>query len=211
MGLSIEERKHQTETILKEKNIPFIDWLPLTEAEEDIELRSIKDIGERILCLFCLAGTAFEKGDISFIEYLKKYNLWESLSKEEKLYLSNPTYETQAQLNATWRLEALYVLVWAVGLVPELPFPTQQASVEEFIDSLPKSDESPELFIKSLKLRTIPEIMNASDLIYRLHWAVRNYEKNLNLDGSVIQERHHAMNWLTNYDGEKWDWVATDT
>jgi len=211
MILSPEERKHQTESILKEKNIPFIDWLPLTEAEGNVELRNINDIAKRILCLFCLAGTAFEKDDVSFIEYLKTYNLWESLSKEEKLFLSNPTYDTQAQLNATWRLEALYVLVWAVGLVPELPFPTEQASVTEFIDTLPKSDESPERFIKSLKLRPLPEIMDASDLIYRLHWAVRNHGSNLDLDGSVIQERHHAINWLTNYDGEKWDWVATDT
>lgn len=206
-----EERKHQTESILKKKNIPFIDWLPLTEAEEDIEPRSIKDIGERILCLFCLAGTAFEKGDLSFIKYLKEYNLWKSLTKEEKLYLSNPTYDTQAQLNATWRLEALYLLVWAVGFVPELPFPTEQASVNEFIDSLPSSDESPEPFIKSLKLRPISEIMDASDLIYRLHWAVRQHRSSLDIDGSVIQERHHAINWLTNCDGEKWDWVATDT
>ncbi|WP_407329378.1 DUF4272 domain-containing protein [Congregibacter brevis] len=43
--------------------------------------------------------------------------MWESLSREEKTYLSNPTYGTQAHINATWRLEALYVLLWAVGIV----------------------------------------------------------------------------------------------
>ncbi len=83
--------------------------------------------------------------------------------------------------------------------------------MNEIIDSLPSSDEAPDIFINSLKLRSISEIMDASDLTYRLHWAVRNYGASLELDGGVVQERHHAINWLTNYDGEKWDWVATDT
>ena len=209
--MSPEDRKKKTEEILSKNEIPFIDWLPLTEAEEDVVPRSMREIGERIVCLFCLAGTAFNEGDSSFIEYLKEYDLWGALTKEESNYLSNPTYGTQSQINASWRLEALYLLVWAVRLVPELPFPTEQASVNEFIDSLPSSSESPEEFINSLELRPIAEIMDASDLIYRLHWAVRQYGANLDIDGGVVQERHHAINWLTNYDGEKWDWVATDT
>ncbi|WP_334037113.1 DUF4272 domain-containing protein [Alteromonas macleodii] len=206
-----EERKKKTEAILSERNIPFIDWLPLTEDENEVVPRSLQDIGERIICLFCLAGTAFNEGDTSFIEYLKEFDLWGSLSKEEKNYLSSPSYGNQAQINASWRLEALYLLVWAVGLVPTLPFPTEQASVNEFIDSLPSSDEAPDNFISSLKLRPISEIMDASDLTYRLHWAVRQHGASLDIDGGVVQERHHAINWLTNYDGEKWDWVATDT
>ena len=149
-----EQRKKKTEKVLSENEIPFIDWLPLTEAEEDIVPRSLREIGERIVCLFCLAGTAFNEGDSSFIEYLKEYDLWRALSKEEINYLTNPTYGTQSQINASWRLEALYLLVWSVGLVPELPFPTEQASVNEFIDSLPSSSESPEEFITSLQFKT---------------------------------------------------------
>ena len=209
--MTADERKKKTEALLKEKGIPFIDWLPLTESEDEVEPRSLREIGERILCLFCLAGTANCEGDDSFVRYLREFDLWKSLSKEEKLYLSNPTYETQAHINATWRLEALYLLVWAVEIVPELPFPTGQASVDEFIDQLPSSDVDPTEFINGLRLRPISEIMDASDLIYRLHWAVRHYGSSLDIDGGVVQERHHAINWLTNYDREKWDWVATDT
>ena len=206
-----EERKEQTEKLLKERGIPYIDWLPTVEDENKVVLRDIKDVGRRIICLFCLVGTAFNEGDNEYIEYLKTHDLWKYLSKEERNYLSRPTYGTQTHINASWRLEALYLLVWAVKLVPDLPFPTEQASVNEFIDSIPASDESPEQFISSLQLRPIPEIMDAADLTYRLHWAVRQSGESLELDGGVVQERHHAVNWLTNYDGEKWDWVATDT
>ncbi|CAM3797811.1 DUF4272 domain-containing protein [Parendozoicomonas haliclonae] len=209
--MSPEERKKQTERFLSERNIPFIDWLPPTEDESEVTPRTIKEIGERILCLFCLSGTAFNEGDTEFVEYLKNFNLWDSLTKEEKHYLSNPTYGTQTQINATWRLEALYVLVWAVKLVPDLPYPSEEASVTDFIDRIPTSSEDPISFINSLELRPISEIMDASDIIYRMHWAVRNYESSIDIDGGVIRERHHAINWLTNYDGESWDWVATDT
>ena len=162
----------------------------------------------------CVHGkyTAFAKAqlqDTAIRTFIKP--LLKKANKEEKNYLSSPSYGNQAQINASWRLEALYLLVWAVGLVPTLPFPTEQASVNEFIDSLPRSDEAPDNFISSLKLRPISEIMDASDLTYRLHWAVRQHGASLDIDGGVVQERHHAINWLTNYDGEKWDWVATDT
>jgi hypothetical protein len=69
--LNPEERKKKTEAILSKRNIPFIDLLPFTEDENEVAPRSIQDIGERIICLFCLAGTAFSEGDTSFVEYLK--------------------------------------------------------------------------------------------------------------------------------------------
>ena len=206
-----EQRKLSTEAFLKSKNIPYIDWLPHTEADENIKLREAKEVGERILCLFCLSGTAFNEGDMSFIDYLKESNLWEKLSKEEKNYLSKPTYNTQSHTNATWRLEALYLLLWAANVVPTLSYPTEEVMVDEFIDALPRFDESPEHFIESIKLRPVSEIMDASDLIYRLHWASREYGDTLEIDSGIVQERHHAINWLTNYDGENWDWVSTDT
>ena len=96
-------------------------------------------------------------------------------------------------------------------MIPELPWPKEESSSSEFIDAMPQAEESPWPFIGQLSLRPVSEIMDASDLIYCLHWAVRSYGEEVTLNQGVIQEWHHAVNWLTNYDGEKWDWVATDT
>ncbi|HCC81718.1 MAG TPA: hypothetical protein DEQ25_10700, partial [Methylophaga sp.] len=68
--MSPEERKRKTEAFLAKREIPFIDWLPLTEAEDEVVPRNQREIGERIICLFCLCGTAYNEGDESFIEYL---------------------------------------------------------------------------------------------------------------------------------------------
>lgn len=150
-----EDRKRHTAALLEKNGIPFIGWLPLTESDGAVKPRSIKEIGERIISLLCLAGTAYEENETIFIDFLKQHSLWESLSREEMIYLSNPTYGDQAQINATWRIEALYLLLWSVKIVRELPFPPKEADVGEFIDSLPGSDENSHEFIKSLSLRPI--------------------------------------------------------
>jgi hypothetical protein len=31
------------------------------------------------------------------------------------------------------------------------------------------------------------------------------------IDIEIVQERHHAINWVTGYDGLPWDEVTTDT
>lgn len=56
-----------------------------------------------------------------------------------------------------------------------------------------------------------------ADLLYRLHWAVRDARltgssQPAGIEGGVIQEWHLAVNWMTRYDNEdNWDRVGTDT
>src|SRR6185312_16031973 len=120
--------------------------------EAEVTIREVEDVGKRIICLFCYAGTGFEPEDSTFIEYLKEHDFWQYLSREEASYLSDPGGHPQAQINATWRMEALYFLLWAVKIVQELPFPVSQSSSSEFIDSIPTSEQSPWPFIRSLQL-----------------------------------------------------------
>jgi len=127
-------------------------------------------------------------------------------------HLARTVFVPQARINATWRTEALYFLLWAVKVVPELPFPIEESRPRDFIERMPQPEDSPWPFIGSVELRPLPEILDASDLIYRLRWATREYGEEANANGGVVQEWHHAVNWLTNYDGgEDWDSVGTDT
>jgi len=70
-------------------------------------------------------------------------------------------------------------------------------------------------FISSARLRPKSEILDETDRIYRIHWAVRDAQINsrpipAGLNGSVVVERHCALNWLTWY-ADEWDDVTTDT
>lgn len=209
--MSPEDRKERSEALLKERGIPVLASLPCLESEEQTVLRDLEEVGKRIICLFCFAGAASDPEDSIFIEYLKENEFWRYLTREEADYLSNPVGHRQAQINATWRTEALYLLLWAVKVVPELSFPVEESRPRDFIERLPQPEDSPWPFIRSLELRPISEILDASDLIYRLHWATRQYRDKAIVNADVVQEWHHAVNWLTNYSDEDWDSVATDT
>jgi hypothetical protein len=48
------------------------------------------------------------------------------------------------------------------------------------------------------------------------HWKARDaelHERSMppGIDIEIVQERHHAINWITRYAGLSWDEVTTDT
>ena len=60
------------------------------------------------------------------------------------------------------------------------------------------------------------EIYDANELIYDAHWKVRDAQINgrpvpEEIIPGLVQERHHAINWLMGYCGQEWDEVTTDT
>lgn len=201
---------------MRKKGIPFLPSLPCIESEQDTELRTPEKIGLRMLCLFSVIGTAYDPSDASYKQYLKEYRLWDCLTPDELSFMSNPAPDHQTCLNLTWRVEALFVLMWAVRLFKTLPFPTQQVDNNRIIDKFPSFQRSPRPFIDSLRLRPKSTILDKSDLIYRLHWAARSAQADehpppAGLDLEIILEWHHAINWITKYEDLDWDQVVTDT
>jgi len=69
-------------------------------------------------------------------------------------------------------------------------------------------------FIKSAVIRSSVEILDLWELIYRIHWAIRNVQLNnlapLDVNPSIVFERHHAINWVIN-SSVNWDDITTDT
>ncbi|MEW6350880.1 MAG: DUF4272 domain-containing protein [Thermodesulfobacteriota bacterium] len=71
------------------------------------------------------------------------------------------------------------------------------------LERFPDIHESPWPWIRNLTLRSKSEILDASDLIYRLHWATRQAQVHGDptppgVHAEVVEEWHHAVNWLTN-------------
>ena len=96
-----------------------------------------------------------------------------------------------------------------------------------------KHQEANPEFITGAQLRPTAKILDADDLIMRIHWAIRDAHLNHgalipeDLDWSresemvpvtrcaavgVVEQRHHTLNWLVNFaDPEDWDSVDTPT
>ena len=69
-------------------------------------------------------------------------------------------------------------------------------------------------FMAQAKLRDIASILDEADLIYRYHWAcvdarLKQAPMPAGLNPSVVMERHAALNWLIDNDGQD-DWDNPD-
>ena len=84
-------------------------------------------------------------------------------------------------------------------------------------DKYPIGPENDPLdFIKNnTRIRTVSEILDASDLYYRTDWACVDARLNggelENINCGVVYERHYALNWLVNYMEQEWDDISCDT
>ena len=141
--------------------------------------------------------------------------LFEDLSSMEARFIEDPEPSRREIINASWYSERLITLLWALGLA-SMPPADEQCDTSLFQDILPPYAEVSESdFINSAKLRKDDELMAMADQTLDLHWEARDAEihrrspRNVNL--GIIQERHHAINWVIGYDGLAWDEVTTDT
>ncbi|MDP4264881.1 MAG: DUF4272 domain-containing protein [Bacteroidota bacterium] len=213
--MTAKERKDKTESFLREQNIPVNIHLPLTEDDNEAKIRDAGDIAKRLLALTYLNIAADNGEKTEIINFLKSENIWDAVSENEKeLFLKDKLTEKE-EINISWRSEAIWLMLWAINKADISELPNEQCVIPKMLDKLPEYLSSTTEFIKTAKRRTITEILDMSDLLYRIHWATRQAQidgKDIpgGLDAGIVYERHYAINWITNY-GENWDDITTDT
>lgn len=214
------DRRARSEAILRKEGVPINDRLPVIETTSDVLLRSKEEIGRRALCLLMIAivAKAALEGDSYDLNLMAEgLGVEQHLSAAEVAYmmsLFSPNAGEADSLQFVWRYESAWTLLWALGHVETLDAPVEICNVD-FANSIVFNTD-PEDFIKDSKLRPLDEILDQADRIYRYHWAVVNArlqgnEEPAGLMGSVVYERHYALNWLVGHMDQDWDSVSTDT
>jgi hypothetical protein len=209
------DRKNRTEEFLQRLKIPINANLPMIEEESETRIRDSKNIARRILILTYLNVFA-EGGDKKeIIDFLVSENLWEHVSPNEQSLFNSDHLNPEDKINISWRSEAIWFLLWAIQKVEPLDLPVEQCEIPDILSLLPDFFGSTGEFINQAVVRNKQEILDQSDLIYRLHWATRDAKLNnkpnpADLHNSIVVERHYAVNWLTYYAND-WDDVTTDT
>lgn len=208
------ERKLNTEKLLTSRQIPYIDHLPFIEEEYEVVIRSPHDIAKRILILTYLCYVAeaqHEKQKV--IEFLRSEDLWKDTTFDEQELFQKDLTDAE-KIKISWSAEAIWLLLWAIEKADELDFPEAEVNVPDILSRLPALMTSTKNFVEQATIRKTPDLLDAADLLYRLHWAVRNSQLNNlelpQLNPGVISERHYAINWVI-YRADKWDEVSTDT
>ena len=210
----VYDRKVRSETIIKELNVPINSYLPFIEDQNDALVRTTSEVANRAMVLLIVAVKAEGLEQDIVDDLIVSYQLEPFLSPKERNFIKSTAPSEHDKVQFIWRYEAAWTLLWALGYVDKLNVPTDICDVPAAVTFLQK--RSREQFINDSKLRSISEILDESDLIYRYHWAVVDARINnqpipSGLDESVILERHYALNWLIGYMDQEWDDISTDT
>ncbi|MBQ5949288.1 DUF4272 domain-containing protein [Massilia sp. ST3] len=211
------QRQAATETLLREHGIPVNPELPWIEDEHEVRLRSADALCCRLMALWGVVGTSMLRENDFFEDYFSIGERRAWLSGEEERFLFDPVPLDADYLRFSWRQEALYFLAWCGGLVDRIDLPRSEASARAFLHFFPEDEADPAALREALRVRPAREILDWSDRLYRLHWAVRDARLHGRptpggLVSGAVFEWHYAVNWMTRYDGEDdWDEVGTDT
>jgi hypothetical protein len=186
------------------------------EVDVEDELRDSKSCAQRCVILYGVVAAAHGDDRIKIVSWLKEQKLWKFVSTQEQEFLESAKPTERQIVNATWRVEALHLLLWSLNKIQSTSSLSEMCNVEEIQSIFSFFLNDAQVFIESSVLRNEDEIDSRNELIYQAHWEVRDAQLNgksipdkLNL--SVIKERHYAINWLTGYCGQEWDDITTDT
>jgi len=213
-GIAAEavDRKHRSESILRAEGVPFISHLPAIETTAEAVRRSKEEVALRTLCVALVAAKGSGLDEEIVESLLKSFELGPHLTPRELAFVLDNSPSQHDRIQFSWRHEAAWALLWALGFVAQLGKPAQMCDVD-FIGST-ISGRTRSQFIDDAELRPIADILDQADLIYRYHWAVRDAQIKgrqmpAALHPGVTDERHHALNWLILE--QAWDDVSTDT
>lgn len=209
-----ELRKEASELQLHKRGIRINVQLHVIEADEEVTLRSEKELHHRLIALWAVSHALERHSKAQVTAYLQQHQLFGQLSAQEVQFLSEDIPELQ------WRRHAFAFLAWCAGLVPKIDLGTKPCDISQALACFPAeihAQAAAPTFPANLKMRRKDAIMDWSDLLYRLHWAVRHAYLNHkpspgNIDAELVREWHQAVNWMCRYDDEdNWDVVSTET
>ncbi|MED5371583.1 MAG: DUF4272 domain-containing protein [Myxococcota bacterium] len=208
-------RKSINEDKLKRMGIPFAESLPPVCGAGEVAPRSAQEIAQRAQALLAVAlhAEVVHSGDGPSATEICARLPDADFSPAEALFLSEPSPSRQDLVNHLWRYESLRTMLWAIGL-QDLPFPTETADAATLSGCI--LGIGPTTMVQQATLRPETQLLDSLDLHLRLHWAVREAHRSgtpmpADLDGSVILERHTALNWICGWHDADWDQIDTPT
>lgn len=219
-----QQRFERIKKELLQKGYPCVSYLLSTQLNIDgIHVPSIVEIARRCICLFscalCAECTLAEGGSraLGISEYehiLDIYPIETDLTEKERTFLYGQEPEEIVSMQFTWKYESCAVLLWALGLYEIDPSFQSLCDVPGIAKTI-RSFTSIEALCQQTR-RSDEEILELHTRVLYYDWScVEAHIHNQQLKGiepGVIQEFHHALNWLCSAFGTRnWDAIVCNT
>ena len=118
-------RKERNEEYLRKLRVPVNTHLPRVEDESECKLRSSADTARRALILYVVVLTAHKLDGGKALDWLHREQLWDFVSPNEKEFLLITDPSQKSLIEASWRAESLWTLLWALGRIESLELRTR--------------------------------------------------------------------------------------
>lgn len=207
--MNTEEIKKRNSKYLSSIDIEVPEHLPTIESLEEVVPRSAKDVARRVCALTYVIGLAFDVKGKELKGWLDQYDLLDFVSNYEKKLLDTDSISRQDKQKMSWMPECSQALAWCLGLVELNHF---KHCDDDLVKKIPFKTE-PKRFIEDATIRPITEIQEQADLLYRMHWYIRNCNytgKPCELNEGIIYQRRKAIDWVYGV-SESWDNIPMDT
>ena len=217
-------RAERSLAILRGRKVPCEPDPPWAPDDDRVMLRSPRDVARRTLVLLAVVQRAEATPRDFLLKKMRKQDLWDAANPGERTFLECKFPQEELSRSLAWRLEAMWVLMWAMGHVPQLGWPAQRCNIDLLGGLLDDRKGIPDLVGTAL-LRPKGEILDALDLTLRLDRAVDDARHSgrpipANLDwaqpdallpvaecraATIVHQRERALGWLTCSPNVDWD------
>ena len=224
------ERATRSFEELRRRHAPAFQGPLFIEDDDEVTIRSAQQVAQRVMVLWAVDMKAEGVEQTQATRHLNELKLHDVVSPKECEFLADPNPDPDYCQSLVWRLESIWVLLWALGRVQNLDWPAGMCNTKVMVPLLEENDLNPE-FISAASLRPASEILDQQDLIMRIHWTLRDsylnnrplptnlnwaqpddwVPANASASVGVVEQRHHALNWLANFMDADWDDVDTPT
>ncbi len=208
-------RKQKTESLLTDLSFSINEKLPVKVDETEAVLRTPQEIAKRILGFAYLGLFAGDdEADVEeIIEYLKEETIWEVLSNREKEYFIKAELTESDKISISWRSECMFILLWVLNKIEKQEWPINECNISDCLNLLPEYLEPANAFIENASLRSITEILDETDLLFRLNWSIKEKAEStlkptIKVNPGVVQEWQQTLSWVI-YKNVDWDDVST--
>ena len=212
--ISSARRKEKSEQELRNLDIPININLPITVNEKEVTLRSKEEIINRVIPLTIVSAKAMGAPSAKIEEFIERYDANELFTAKERVFILEKVPNHNELIKYSWTPECIWVLLWSLNLISEIDAPADMCNADFIFETVLRNSKQ-ELLDKST-IKSVSEILDKLDFIYRAHWAIREAQLNhskipLALNADVVYERHYTLNWLVNFMEQEWDEVETHT
>ena len=174
--------------------------------------KTAQEIARRAIILRCVVGHGqFAPDEVS--SWLTREGLWDEVSPAERSLFAAENLTEQQRIDATWRSEALQVMLWSIGRLDALPPLTEAVKPAALLSLTPAVHTGTRTFIETAVLRSRDEIDGELDAIIHAHAKIRDqrtrriHKAPATIPG-VVLERQWALEWIENFDDVPWDEVT---